>query len=89
MIKYKYSNTSTGMLLSDRPNVHDPNPQYHIYAHTQVLQQPLDNAAFEKQVCDDLDPENTTARDHTNFLMVTNLSPQFIIYHHHNQYHTI
>ena len=76
------------MLLSDRPNLHSANPQYHIHDHTQVLQQPLDNEAFEKQVCDDLDPENTTARDHTNFLMVTNLSQQFIIYHHHNQSYT-
>ena len=50
----------------------------------QVLQQPLDYEAFEKQVCDDLDPANTTARDHTNFLMVTNLSHQLIICYHHN-----
>lgn len=41
-----------------------------LIALAQVLQQPLDNEAFEKQVCDELDPENTTARDHTNFLMV-------------------
>ena len=27
-----------------------------------------------RQVCDDLDPANTTARDHTNFLLVPNQS---------------
>merc|ERR1712037_697972 len=41
-----------------------------LIALAQVLQQPLDNEAFQKQVCDDLDPANTTARDHTNFLLV-------------------
>jgi FLVCR family MFS transporter 7 len=38
---------------------------------SQMLEQPLDSAAVGRQVCDTPDnPEDTTARDHTNFLLV-------------------